>query len=50
MIEKEVCGTCKYNKWFEDENEEGFICTNSDCDFYMMFNLFTDSCDEWEAK
>ena len=47
---REVCGTCKYNKWYEDEKDCGFICDNPICEFYRMFNMFTDSCDEWEAK
>ena len=47
---REVCGTCKYNKHFEDEKEEGFVCDNPDSEYFMEWSLYDDSCDEWEEE
>ena len=43
---KEVCGNCKYNKWFSD----GFYCDNEDSLEYGSPTAFDDRCEDYEEK
>ena len=50
------CGTCKYSKpdrngncdW--KGNPKDWVCTNSNSDYYSDYTLYSDTCEEWEAK
>ena len=45
---KEVCGTCKYNKY--NSYEQSYYCGNEDSDYYGIDTAYDDECEEWEDK
>ena len=46
--EEKVCGTCKYNKRTESEDE--FICDNHDGEYFSDYVGYSDKCPDWEEK
>ena len=53
-MEKEVCGTCKHNKYDTDgsgiRNGATFYCGNEDSDNCGVPTFYDDTCDDWEGK
>lgn len=48
---KEVCGNCKYNKWFNDgHSNSGFCCGNENSEYYAIPTMYDDTCDDWSEK
>ena len=42
------CGTCKWHKY--ENISDGFVCVNSDSDYFADWTEYGDSCEEWEKK
>lgn len=49
--QKEVCGTCRYNKRVYDGHcHSEFCCGNEESDNYAVPTFYDDTCEDWEAK
>lgn len=45
---KECCGTCRYHR--HDDIADGWVCANSDSEYYTDFTEYKDHCQDWEGR
>ena len=48
LMTDEVCGSCKYNHWKQDEAD--FVCGNHHSDYFTTYVSWDFSCECWEEK
>lgn len=46
--DREVCGTCIYHK--RENHTDGWVCVNSESDYFGDWTEYTDTCDEFERE
>lgn len=48
MEPERCCGTCRYH--YHETIDDGWVCVNSDSEYYTDFTDYDHTCPDWEAR